>query len=420
MRTPAVSLRSEILVVAALLSFCPLHLCSQAWVRTAAPVANWRCVASSADGSGLVGGNYLGGYDVYTSTNSGASWSGRGLNALCASAGISADGTKLAVVGGMDEGYGRFMVSTNSGTDWGPPQSTPEGAWSCVAVSANGASLVAGGQTQVSGIPGPLVVSTDWGITPFQSDPRSNYWSSVASSADGTMLVVAAGGRSGATGSIYTSTNSGATWTATRAPQTAWISIASSADGRKLAAAVWEDPSLGWPPGLIYVSTNSGATWVLTGAPTTNWASVACSADGTRLAAAVWSGPIYTSADGGFTWTVTDAPITNWMSVASSADGGRLVGVVYSGGIYASQSPVMPRLSIFASMGGVILSWTIPSTGFVLQEKADLSSTSWGNVTTFPTPDYTSLQYRVTLPGSSKARFYRLVQASGQASPSHM
>jgi hypothetical protein len=48
----------------------------------------------------------------------------------------------------------------------------------------------------------------------------NNIWSSIASSADGTKLVAAAGS-STVIGSIYTSTNSGLTWTkSTNAPKT--------------------------------------------------------------------------------------------------------------------------------------------------------------------------------------------------------
>ena len=66
-------------------------------------------------------------------------------------------------------------------------------------------------------------------------------------------------------------------WTPTTSPSEFWQSIASSADGTKLVAAVIE--------GSIYTSTNSGITWTLTGAPTNRWAGVASSADGTRLVA---------------------------------------------------------------------------------------------------------------------------------------
>src|ERR1700722_13409410 len=101
---------------------------------------------------------------------------------------------------------------------------------------------------------------------------QTGNWYSIASSADGGMLVAV--GYSG----IYTSTNSGATWTQqNNAPNLGWYSVASSADGTKLAA--------GSNYGPIYTSTNSGVDWMPTGSSNTFWTSIASSADGTKLVA---------------------------------------------------------------------------------------------------------------------------------------
>src|ERR1035441_8356383 len=102
----------------------------------------------------------------------------------------------------------------------------------------------------------------------------------LASSSDGTHLVAVVSG-----GGIYTSTNSGANWIQTGAPTEYWDSVASSSDGTRLV--VVRDG--------IYTSTNSGTTWTQTGAPSTNWISVASSSDGTHLAAVVYNGGIYTN-----------------------------------------------------------------------------------------------------------------------------
>jgi photosystem II stability/assembly factor-like uncharacterized protein len=152
-----------------------------------------------------------------------------------------------------------------------------------------------------------------------QTGSPSNYWESVASSADGTKLVAAVYG-----GGIYTSTNSGITWALTSAPSdgqidSAWYSVASSADGTKLVAVAY----YGNP---IYVSTNSGMDWATNG-PVESWQSVACSADGNKLVAVVGPyGPIFTSTNCGTTWAqATNVPNEGWVSVASSADGTKLV-----------------------------------------------------------------------------------------------
>ena len=60
----------------------------------------------------------------------------------------------------------------------------------------------------------------------------------VASSADGSKLVAAAGGT--VNGPIFTSTNFGVNWTkATNAPLARWYSVTSSADGNKLMACAY-------------------------------------------------------------------------------------------------------------------------------------------------------------------------------------
>jgi photosystem II stability/assembly factor-like uncharacterized protein len=156
-----------------------------------------------------------------------------------------------------------------------------------------------------------------------QTGAPSNYWASVASSADGTKLVAAAH-----PGSIYVSTNSGADWTQTSAPSNYWACVAASADGSKLVAV---------SDGPIYTSTNSGTTWMLANAPNEYWGSVASSADGNKLIAvapgsfpnASPPGVIYTSTDSGLNWTQQSNPpgLPYAFSVASSADGNKLVTV---------------------------------------------------------------------------------------------
>src|SRR5262245_29265486 len=68
---------------------------AQNWTKTSAPRGMWWAVASSADGSKLVG--LVSGGPIYTSTNSGLSWQSNLLGVIgWYSAASSADGTKLA------------------------------------------------------------------------------------------------------------------------------------------------------------------------------------------------------------------------------------------------------------------------------------------------------------------------------------
>ena len=85
-----------------------------------------------------------------------------------------------------------------------------------------------------------------------------------------------------------------------------------------------------------------------------------------------------------------------------------MVAVVNGGGIYTAQSTTAPLLSITFSSGEAIISWTIPSTSFVLQQNSDLTSTNWTNVPAIPT--LTNLRYQVTLSSPNGHDFYRLMQ----------
>ena len=77
-------------------------------------------------------------------------------------------------------------------------------------------------------------------------------------------------------------------------PNENWDSVASSADGSVLVAVANEANGAS-PAGPIIISTNSGATWAIaTGAPTNGfWETVACSADGSKMIAAGGGGDTF-------------------------------------------------------------------------------------------------------------------------------
>jgi hypothetical protein len=171
------------------------------------------------------------------------------------------------------------------------------------------------------------VVSPAVGQTWAQSHAPTNFWWSIASSADGTKLVALVGGTPYAK-AIWTSTDSGSTWTSNTVPAVEWWSVASSADGTKLIAAASYSGS------GIYTSTDSGATWQTNNIPAYPWYSVASSADGARLVAIAGGqqvkGPIYNSTNSGGNWMSNNVPNDFWISVASSADGSKLTAVAQS------------------------------------------------------------------------------------------
>lgn len=297
------------------------------WVwtqKTNAPVANWYCLATSADG-GKLAAVVLGG-GIYTSTNAGTTWRQTAApNQNWVSVASSADGSKLAaVVFG-----GGIYTSTNAGVTWRLAGAPNNQYWASIAMSSDGTKLAAADNASgTSGgyINGGIYVSTNSGISWKLTSAPDQPWNVLASSANGTMLVAAVW-----TGGLYTSTNSGNSWVLASNALTsaAWASVTASADGTKQVAAVEGDG--------IYISTDAGTSWTLTSAPATNWLSVASSSDGTKLVACVgYGGGIYTSTDSGVTWAQTTAMNANWYSVVSSTNGIVLAGAVYGGGIYLS------------------------------------------------------------------------------------
>ena len=95
------------------------------------------------------------------------------------------------------------------------------------------------------------------------------------------------------------------------------------------------------------------------------------------------------------------------MSAAASADGSKLV-ASSDDSIWILQSVPTPLLSLSPSGTNLGLSWTLPSTRFVLQQNSDLTTTKWTDVANAPTINLTNLQYQVSLPIGSGGRFYRL------------
>ncbi|MFZ4764876.1 MAG: InlB B-repeat-containing protein, partial [Roseimicrobium sp.] len=119
---------------------------------------------------------------------------------------------------------GQIYTSTDSGATWTARESSR--SWRSIASSADGSKLAA----VVSS--GQIYTSTDSGAT-WTARESSRQWYAITSSADGSKLAAVVSG-----GQIYTSTDNGASWTARNSGTRSWRSVASSADGSKLAAVV--------------------------------------------------------------------------------------------------------------------------------------------------------------------------------------
>lgn len=289
---------------------------------------NWTCLAMSSDGTKLLAGVYGG--RLYSSADSGGTWTERqpagNVNALWNCAAMAADGSNL-IVGAYG---GRLYTSANLGANWTERQ--PAGntgkTWQCLDMSADGTKVVAG----VNG--GRLYTSADSGATWTERQPAGNMdrsWYCAGISSDGANLIAGVNG-----GRLYTSTDSGATWLE-RQPvgdvNASWASAATSDNGTQL--------TVGIANGRLYLSGDSGATWSErqpAGAVNETWA-VAMSGDGTKQIVGAWFGRLYTSTDSGATWSETQPTASidkSWQAVASSSDGVKLVAAVTGGRLYTS------------------------------------------------------------------------------------
>ncbi|HXB59264.1 MAG TPA: sialidase family protein [Candidatus Acidoferrales bacterium] len=219
------------------------------WQQHALTTNDQYYVASSASGTNLVAVGFAGNLgSIYFSTNSGATWAlpagptNFWLGNIWSSVASSADGTRLVAAAESSDVNSTFLpgpiyTSTNSGATW-TLSGAPSNVWYSVACSADGTRLVAAayaGPSQVGGT-GFIYTSADAGVTWTNVSPSTNYWLSVASSASGSNLIaVSLFDQSPENpGVIWRSTNAGANWS--EDPFTGYFnSAASSADGTKLA-----------------------------------------------------------------------------------------------------------------------------------------------------------------------------------------
>jgi len=373
---------------------------AQNWTQTTAPTTNWSSIASSADGSKLIAtvrGPFSDNVPIYITTNAGVTWRqsiAPLTNDYWLSVASSADGRRLVASSGT-----AVYTSTNFGAGW---LYQTDHRFSSLASSADGTRLIGAESFNV-------YTSTNSGAA-WQLAGVSG--ACVASSADGTKLATAYFAYPGQLlGGIFTSTNAGLDWSSNSAPLdywTGWTALASSADGVKLAATIGQTS---WPtgPGPIFVSTNGGGTWRASGSLTSYWYSVASSADGATLVASSTAGT-YTSADAGNNWSwVTNVPpgLNGRAYVSCSADGKVLAVALAGAGIWVSRTTPTPSLSLARAGTNHLLSWTVPSLDFVLQQNPNLSETNWTDVRFAPVLNLTNLRHEVIVP-QAWARFFRL------------
>ncbi len=300
------------------------------FLQPAAVGSDWRCLASSADGSRMyAGGNFSSG--VQSSYDQGHTWNSTdiGSGSGWVSLACSADGnTAFAAPNGST-----IMYSQNGGLNW-TNITTGNANWTVIACSADGTKAIAGATS------GALVLPTG-------SSPANGNWVALACSSDATNIAAAIGSK------VYTSTNGGANWINNTLSGTCSALVAAK-NGLKLVTAY---------KGGISTSTNFGASWTPTSAGALAWSSLAGSSDCTRLVAGVSNGLFYASANFGATWTTISTTNQFWSGAAMTADGSAFVGAVRTignpqGGLYYSSTSAQPNTtstnSIVGSQGSAV------------------------------------------------------------------
>jgi hypothetical protein len=69
-------------------------------------------------------------------------------------------------------------------------------------------------------------------------------------------------------------------------------------------------------------------------------------------------------------------------------------------------------IKLVPSGGNLVLSWTLPSTFFALQQSTDLSARGWMDVAASPALNPTNLRYEVPVSQTNGYGFFRLASPS--------
>jgi photosystem II stability/assembly factor-like uncharacterized protein len=154
--------------------------------------------------------------------------------------------TNIAAAAGANYIY----TSNDSGVTSTQQVNVTKQDWKSVASSRDGTKLVAVAKSSF------IFTSSDGGMVwTNQTKSSAQAWSSVACDINCTNIVAVV-----ENGFIHTSNDSGVTWTE-RYVNAGWTAVASSADGSKLIAAAGQGN--GPHDGYIYLSNDSGVTWTL-------------------------------------------------------------------------------------------------------------------------------------------------------------
>jgi photosystem II stability/assembly factor-like uncharacterized protein len=288
---------------------------AESWTFSEATTAgsrSWRGVDSSSDGTKLVGVVGSGGR-IYTSTDSGSTWTVRGVAG--AWVGVASNYNNL-IIAAVDrnpsaEGQGIY-VSIDSGATWNKRETSR--LWSAIACSNDSTTPTLCAVVNS----GRIYVSLDNGNNWTSQTNIDRAWSAVALGYSTGVAVVNGGGIH------YSEDTTSDSWNEVNNQNRAYSGVACSDNGDILVAVV--------NGGYIYTSSDSGTNWTQR-AISAAWSSVSCSSDGEIMQATVNGGQVYTSFDYGENWTPTDSS-RSWSCVAVSQNGLKSIAGVNSGNLY--------------------------------------------------------------------------------------
>ena len=251
---------------------------------------NWFSIASNIDGTKVAAVDRGG--DIWTSTNSGSTWTQRSVGDVrnWESIASSSDGAKLVAVASNGDNNGYIYTSSNSGVSWSSDLA-PAGTnkFTGVASSNDGTYLAA--TTWANGIYTSSNSGQTWTARtlPVPNPSGVTYLQAVASSGDGSRLVTGsrtqAGGSNG--GVIFTSADYGATWKAFSQTSLDYINFTSNGDGSRLAAAIYGQAG-------VSTSADFGATWTFQSVGLNGDIPIASNIDGSLLFVGGYGGNLWT------------------------------------------------------------------------------------------------------------------------------
>ncbi len=169
----------------------------------------WTSVTSSSNGNKLAAVGYYRDpensdltYHLFTSTNSGSSWTERGVAESCnwTTVTSSADGNKLVALcaspdnyGDEDDGNNFVLISNNGGATWTSKLTEGTKYLTGATISDDGSRIVVGGhyEPEEGMFFSNMYISSDGGENWTEITNAGNYrWQSFASSADGNKIIV--------------------------------------------------------------------------------------------------------------------------------------------------------------------------------------------------------------------------------------